>query len=289
MSVYDHKPMWAGAFCDPALSGGAVTRLELYSTPGRDGEAAATVTTATRVSAGVYRFEVPDVAPGRYWGVVTFTPSASAQPVTDTSVRVDLPTGQGLVGSPEQLADALSVPLPLSDAQRAAYAEEIRTAQADVAAYLNRPLIPSRTTLPSRTPYLGGDLNDLYTWGPHLDFDDVAEVAGYRANADGTYDVDVQIGLDGAKENSIVRYVIAHAAEALRQRPTAGGASGRRVTSVSAEGQSISYDAAPTAGQAGALPTLDSLKRLRRLTFQSVGRPAHAPWPYSPGRPRRWY
>ncbi|MYW67140.1 hypothetical protein GTY65_24175 [Streptomyces sp. SID8379] len=288
MSVYDHKPMWAGAFCDPAPAGGAVTRLALFSTPGRDGDAAATIATATRVRAGVYRFELPDVAPGRYWGVVTFTPSASAQPVTDTSVRLDLPTGQGLVGSPEQIADALGVPLPLSDTQRAAYAEEIRTAQADVAIYLNRPLVPSVTTIPGLTPRWTSELDDVDTWGG-LRFDDVAEVLSYRANPDGTYDVDFLVGLDGAKEDGVVRYVIAHAAEGIRQRPDGGGGSGRRVTSVSAEGQSISYDAAPTAGQAGALPTLDSLKRLRRLTFQSIGRPAHAPWPYSPGRTRRWY
>ncbi|GHG80212.1 hypothetical protein [Streptomyces griseocarneus] len=286
MSVYDHKPMWAGAHYDPAPSGGEVTRLDLYATPERDGPVVASAAPAVRLRAGVYRFDLPTVPPGRYWGAVTFTPNSAGQPVTDTSVRLDLPTGQGLVGSPEAVADTLGVPLPLTSAQRAAYEGEIRNAHADVAAYLNRPLVPTATTLRGVTPRWAGALDDIDAWLVHVD--DIAEVVSYRTNSDGTYDVDLLVGLNGAQEETVVRYVVAHAAESVRQRPDQSAGPGRRVSSVSAEGQSISYDAAPTTGQAGALPTIDSLNRLRRLVFQPLSRPSRAPWPYSSSRTRRW-
>ncbi|MFJ9416734.1 hypothetical protein ACIRPT_21430 [Streptomyces sp. NPDC101227] len=286
MSVYDHKPMWAGAHCDPAPAGGKVTRLDLYATPERDGSVVASAAPAVRLRAGVYRFDLPAVPPGRYWGAVTFTPNSAAQPVTDASVRLDLPTGQGLVGSPEAVADALGVPLPLTSAQRGAYEEEIRNAQADVAAYLNRTLVPTATTLRGVTPCWTDALDDIEAWPVHLD--DIAEVVSYRANPDGTYDVDLLVGLNGAQEETVVRYIVAHAAESVRQRPDQSVGPARRVSSVSAEGQSISYDSAPVAGQAGSLPTIDSLKRLRRLVFQPLSRPPRAPWPYSSSRTRRW-
>ncbi|MGI5337661.1 hypothetical protein ACQEVS_09820 [Streptomyces sp. CA-181903] len=114
MSVYDHKLMWAGAHYDPAPAGGQVMRLDLYATPQRDGSVVASAASAVRLRSGVYRFDLPTVAPGRYWGSVTFTPNRVGQPTTDTSVRLDLPTGQGLVGSPEAVADMLGVPLPLT-------------------------------------------------------------------------------------------------------------------------------------------------------------------------------
>ncbi|RLU86263.1 hypothetical protein CTZ27_25125 [Streptomyces griseocarneus] len=282
MSVYDHKPMWAGAHCDPDLAGGQVTRLDLYATPERDGPVIASVAPAVRLRAGVYRFDLPTVPPGRYWGAVTFTLNSAGRLVTDTSVRLDLPTGQGLVGSPEAVADTLGVPLPLTSSRRAAYEEEIRNAQADVAAYLNRPLVPTTTTLRGVTPRWTDTLDDIDTWPVHVD--DIAEVVSYRANPDGTYDVDLLVGLNGAQEEAVVRYVVAHAAESIRQRPDQSTGQGRRVSSVSAEGQSISYEAAPTTGQAGALPVINSLNRLRRLVFQPLSRPPRTPWPYSSSR-----
>lgn len=286
MSVYDYRPMWAGAHYDPAPADGEVTRLDLYRTPERDGPVVASAAPAVRLRAGVYRFALPTVTPGRYWGTVTFTPNPASQPVTDMAVRLDLPLGQGLVGSPEAVADALGVPLPLSSAQRSAYEEEIRNAQADVVAYINRPLVPTATTLRGVTPRWTDALDDTDAWPVHLD--DIAEVITYRANADCTYDVDLLVGLNGAQEETVVRYVVAHAAESARQRPDQSAGSGRRVSSVSAEGQSISYDSAPATGQAGAPPTINSLNRLRRLVFQPLTRPPRAPWPYSSSHMRRW-
>lgn len=289
MSVYDHTPMWAGAHYDPAQAGGEVTRLDLYATAERDGPVVASASPAVRLRTGVYRFVLPTVAPGRYWGAVTFTPHSGGQSVTDTSVRLDLPTGQGLVASPEAVGDALGIPLPLDSAQRSTYETEIRNAQADVAAYLGRTLVPTATTLRGITPSWTDRLDDADAW--HLTVDDFAEVISYRANADGTYDVDLLVGLNGAGEESVVRYVVAHAAECVRQRSEPGtGATtgpGRRVSSVSAEGQSVSYESAPAAGQAGAPPTMASLNKLRRLVFQPLSRPPRAPWPYSSSRTRR--
>ncbi|MFD7334926.1 hypothetical protein ACFV98_02835 [Streptomyces violascens] len=284
MSVYDHQPTWAGAHYDPAVAGGEVTRLDLYATPERNGTVVASATSAVRLRPGVYRFALPTLTPGRYWGAVTFTPSSGGQPVTDTSVRLDLPLGQGLIGSPESVADALGIPLTLTSAQRTAYEQALRDAQADVVAYLNRPVIPRVTTLPGVTPRWAHALDEPDAWPIHLD--DLTEVITYRANADGTYDVDLLVGLNGPQEETLARYVVAHAAESIRQRPDQNGG-GRRVTSVSAEGQSVSYETAPLPGQAGALPAIDSLKRLRRLTFQRIEGPPRAPWPYSSSR-HRW-
>lgn len=286
MSVYDHKPMWASAYYDPASAGGKVSRLDLYATPERDGPVVATAAPAVRLRAGVYRFELPTVPPGRYWGAVTFTPNATTQPVTDASVHLDLPRGQGLVASPEAVADTLGVPLPLTPSQRSTFEQEIRNAQADVTAYLNRALVPTARTLHGLSPRWRDALDDTEDWP--LDLDDFTEVVSYRDNGDGTYDVDLLVGLNGAKEEAVVRYVVAHAAESVRQRSDQTDGPGRRVSSVSAEGQSISYDSAPTVGQAGAPPTINSLNRLRRIVFQPLSRPPRAPWPYSTSRTRRW-
>lgn len=283
--VFDYEPMYGGAHYDPEPAGGAVSRLDLYGTADRSGPVVAAATTVTRLRPGVYRFDLPEVPAGRYWGMVTFTPSDGVQPVKDTSVRLDLPMGMGLVASPEAVADALGVPLPITAEQRSALETAIRNAQADVVGYLNRPVVPKAITLRAVTPFFTGDLDDADSW-PLPDQDDTVRVIAYRPHADGTYDVDFLVGLNGATEETIVRYVTAHAAESERQRPGGVGNSGRRVSSVSAEGQSISYEAAPTEGQAGALPALATLNRLRRRLYQPLNRPPRPPWPYSSSRGR---
>ncbi|WP_435059861.1 hypothetical protein [Streptomyces sp. bgisy060] len=286
MSLYDYRPVWAGAHYDPAQAGGTVNRLDLHATPDREGGPTASATPAVRLRPGVYRFTLPTLPPGRYWGTVTFAPDPTAQPVTDSSIVVDLPTGLGLVASPEAVADALGTALPLTSTQRTTYEGEIRNAQSDVATYLNRPIIPTVKTIRGIRPHWPDTLDDVDSWD--LSFDDVAEVVSYRPQADGTYDVDVAVGLNGATEQSIVRYVVAHAAEAIRQRPDQSGGHTRRVSSVSAEGQSISYESTPNSGQAGAPPSISSLNRLRRVVFQPMARAPRAPWPYSSSRTRRW-
>ncbi|QOV40156.1 hypothetical protein IM697_18185 [Streptomyces ferrugineus] len=285
MSTYDHKPMYGGAHYDPEPAGGQVTSLSLYDGPDRS-TLVAEVGPATRLRAGVYRFALPDVPPSRYWATVTFTPSEGTQPVKDQSVRLDLPLGLGLVTSPEAVAKELGVPLPLDAEQRDDLLTAIRKAQADVVAYLGQPAIPQLVTRTALTPYWhrDEDLGDPKSWP--FEADDLVQVSAYRPRGDGTYDVDFLVGFDGAAIDPVVRYVTTHAAESERNRPGGVGSQGRRVSSVSAEGQSISYESEPTTGQAGALPTLDSLSRWKRRLFAPLNQPARPPWPYSSSRGR---
>ncbi|MYX26754.1 hypothetical protein GTY75_08735 [Streptomyces sp. SID8381] len=288
MTTYDYRPVWAGAVCDPATAGGSVDRIDLYDSPDRTGSPIATSGPAERIREAVYRFTLPDsLADGRYWCVVTFRPSPTLT-ATDRTVRVDLPRGTGLIASAEQVADELGVTLPLTAAQRERYWTKIRAAQADVSSYLGRPLVPTPRQLLNVTPLWGYALNDPQAWPIHH-FDDVVTVLGHVDNLDGTFSVNLLVGLDAAAEEPIVRYVVAHAAEAIRNDPAAPESGTRRVTSVSAEGQSISYDSAPQTGQVGAPPTLDSLASYRPRLFRTIAAAPTAPWPYG-GRHyrRRW-
>ncbi|MFE7072562.1 hypothetical protein ACFU96_21025 [Streptomyces sp. NPDC057620] len=283
--MFDYRPMYGGAYYDPEPAGGQVNSVSLYDGPDRT-TLVAGAGPAARLRAGVYRFALPDVPPGRYWATVAFTPSEGAQPVKDESVRLDLPLGLGLVTSPEAVAKELGVPLPLDAEQRDDLLTAIRKAQADVVGYLGQPVIPQLVTRTALTPRWGRDdqLEDADSWP--FDVDDLVQVFAYRDRGDGTYDVDFRVGLDGAAVDPVVRYVTTHAAESERLRPGGVGSQGRRVSSVSAEGQSISYESAPTTGQAGALPELSSLSRWKRRLFQPLNRPVRPPFPYSSIRGR---
>lgn len=285
MTVYDYTPVYGGAAIDPDANGGEVTRIDLYGSPERSGTPATTAGPAVRLRATAYRFTLPDLADGRYWCTVTFTPAKGMQPVTDRTVKVDFPLGTGLLASAEQIADKLKVPLPLTAQQREDYRDAIADAQSDVAGHLMQPLLPQPRTLSAVQPQSRYDLYDRRAW-PLSDVDDVVTVVSYTEIEDGTYDVQVRIGLDGAAEKPIVRYVIAHAVESIRNNPNAAenSGAGRRVTSLSAEGQSISYDSAPAEGQAGALPTLASLDGYRKRVFRPIPVVPATPWPYGRGR-----
>jgi hypothetical protein len=288
VTVYEYMPVYGGSAYDPGTSGGQVTRIDLYSSPERSGTPAATAGPAVRLRATAYRFTMPDLPDGRYWCTVTFTPGKDIPAVADRTVKVDYPLGTGLLASPEQIADKLGVPLPLTAQQREAFRDAIADAQSDVAGYLGRPLVPRPRTLTAVQPFYGFDLNDPRSW-PVPDMDDAVHVVSYKETADGAYDVRLLVGLNAAAERPIVRYIVAHAVETIRNSPDSGSGGGRRVTSVSAEGQSISYDSAPVAGQAGALPALDSLAGYRKLVYRPIPVVAASPWPYGHGRRyRRW-
>ncbi|MFB8026017.1 MULTISPECIES: hypothetical protein [unclassified Streptomyces] len=291
MTVYDYQPVWAGALYDPAPAGGQVSRIDLYDNPGRTGDIVATAGPAVRLRAQAYRFTLSgDLADGRYWCTVTVIPSEGQTPTIDRTVRVDFPLGTGLLVSAEQIADKLGTSLPLTAAQRERYRDAITEAQADIVGYLNRPLIPQARLLRSVRPRYeyGYSLDDARAW-PVTDIDDVVTVVSHAENEDGTYDVQLLVGLDGAAEKPITRYLVAHATESIRNGPGDEGEAGRRVTSVSAEGQSLSYEAAPAVGQAGALPALESLSGFRKLLYRPIPVPPAAPWPYGRGRRyNRW-
>jgi hypothetical protein len=278
-------PVYGGSAFDPGPSGGEVSRIDLYNFPERSGTPAATAGPAVRLRATAYRFTLPDMPDGRYWCTVTFTPGKDLPPVTDRTVKVDFPLGTGLLASAEQIADKLKIPLPLTAQQREEFRDAIADAQSDVAGYLMQPLVPQPRTLAAVYPLYGYDLHDPRAW-PLRNVDDVVTVAGYSENEDGTYDVQLLLGLNAAAEPPIVRYVIAHAVEAIRNDPAGSpdGSAGRRVTSLSAEGQSVSYDSAPTEGQAGALPVLASLAGYRKRVYRPIPVVPAAPWPYGRGR-----
>lgn len=289
MAVYDYQPVWSGAWCDPAAVGGKVERLDLYAGPERTGPVVATAGPAVRVGDGRYRFTLPDsVADGRYWCTVSFYPAKDAPVALDRTVHVDLPRGNGLIVSAEEIAEELGVALPITAVQREHFWRAIRKAQADVTGYLGRPIVPAPRVLPRERPVFGYDLDDSRAWLIDQG-DDVVTVVSHIDNLDGTYGVQILTGLDGASEEPIRRYVIAHAAETVRNDPALSQDGTRRVTSVSAEGQSISYDSAPLPGQAGSAPSIDSLSGYRRRLFRPIAAAPGAPWPYSGGRRyRRW-
>jgi hypothetical protein len=107
MPIYDHEPMWAGAHYDPGPAGGEVPRLALFGTPDRSGPVLAEAGPATRLREGVYRFNLDDLPPGRYYGIVTFTPTASAEPVKDRTVQLDAPLGTSLAAAWPHILDTL--------------------------------------------------------------------------------------------------------------------------------------------------------------------------------------
>ncbi|MEW1657833.1 hypothetical protein [Streptomyces sp. NPDC093707] len=289
MTVYDYRPVWAGATCDPVPHGGSVDRIELFATPERDGPAVASAGPAVRVREQVYRFALPDsLQNGRYWCAVSFQPTKDVPATVDRTVRLDLPRGSGLLASAEEVADELGLPLPLTAAQREHLWTRIRQAQADVSGYLCRPLIPAPLRLEGVTPLYGIPLDDPHAWPTPQGLDDVVSVSSYAATADGTYTVELLVGVDGSAEEPIVRYVVAHAAEALRNDPSSPAGGSRRVTSVSAEGQSVSYDTAPLTGQVGALPVLDSLSGYRLRLYRPIATATPTPWPYGRRSRRRW-
>lgn len=286
MTSLDYTPTLDGEPYDPAPAGGSVGPLALFTSPARSGEPFLTVTTPSALGDAVYRFEIPEPPPGRYWLSITWSKDGGSEPYIDRSEHIDLPILPGRVCSPEDVALKLKVALPLSDEQRETLEVAIEDAQADVEGYLNRPLAePRHEVAQRRYPVFGAqDLRDYRSWPGLIDlYDDRVKVESWTDNGDGSYDVKVLVGLDGAAERPIVRYVVAHAAESVRTDPSSGMGK-RRVTSVSAEGQSVSYEKGAAAeGSAGALPTLKSLARYRRLSAFSRPSGATPPWPYRGG------
>lgn len=184
-----------------------------------------------------------------------------------------------LVVTPAEVATALGLPNPSED-ELERVAEAIADAQADVEEYLNRPLIPHAATLTGISPLFGADLDSYKAWPDAEQFDDDITVKTRTANPDGTYDVEFLVGLDGPNTRGIVRYVKAHAVRGLREDEAYGFPLKRVVTSLSADGQSITFVPRPDAeGAPGALPTMKSLRRHRRYSVFQRGRAVGDMWP----------
>lgn len=268
-----------------------VAVIELFDDPGRDDYDGGVFAEATvrRLMPFVYRFTFTEpLTPGRYWTTVTWTP-ADAGDQQSTDGRVDLPSDPTTVCSVEDVAVRLGVTLPVTATQREMIGDRIREAQADVEGYLNRPLVAVARTLAGVWPQPPYDLTDYRAW-PVAQFDDFVEVLGAALNDDSTYDVSVLVGLDGRRDPSVVRYVTAHAVETLRNDPSSGMGT-HAVSSVSADGQSVSYADVSTAtmtsnaGQPGSVPNIKTLSRLRRMAVYRRPTGHREPWPYGFGAP----
>lgn len=250
MSNLDYSPALDGASVDPddGVAGGSVDTLALYPVADRSGAPTATYGPAARISAGRYRFTVPDTVTGRYWPRVLWTEAAAAVQRTDDLPHIDLPIRDWLVTSPESIATRLGMPLPITVSQREILSDVILDAQAAVEAYLGRPIIPA-TYVDRRIWPSGGRW--VLSQSPVLDV--VSEVEEVDENSAGTgyWLVTYRAGLDvrgDPQYGPIMRVLRAHAVEhpeSIRLWRTVGhgsAAGDRRTKTLSAEGQSVTYE-----------------------------------------------
>jgi hypothetical protein len=244
----DYTPALDGLPVDPSTLGGSVDTLKLYATATHTEPPTASVGAAVRVSAGLYRFTISDSLTGRFYPRVGWTPSVDDDPVTDDLPYVDLPVRADLVLSPEDLAVRLGLALPINAALRETLTSVLLDAQDDVVAYLGRPILPAvytdRRTWPAGGAWTLSNSPVLSVLSEVEELDDAGTATGYWL-------VTYQAGLDVRGDPTyrpIRRVLLAHAAEhptSVRLWSSAGdGTAGgdRRVKSVGAEGQSVSYE-----------------------------------------------
>lgn len=193
--------------------------------------------------------------------------------------------GEPLVVSADDVARRIGLPRPLSADDRWLLEESIRDQQSIAETYLGVPIVPTTVTEGGRWPTGGG-------W--QLTYEPVIQVLGAEAEIDpatslstGSYAVTYVWGLDAAAGGAlepIRRWVLAHAGatpEARRLVRVAAVGSARSITSLSAEGQSVSYSAEGTGGSNRVdalvdefgLPTLRTLDRWRRANRRIYQRP----------------
>lgn len=256
----------------------------------------------------MYRTEIRDTAPtelpltslgggrwsvdttgliSRWYPTVVFTQAGGPEQTLNLPY-VDLPEVPDLIVSPETLARKAKIPLPLSEEDREQIIECIRDAQADVVGYLNRAIVPSPYTETGRYD-VGGQWNLTPLDDPIIEITSViAETSGGQPT--GLFTIAYTAGLDAKNDpalSPIRRYVTAAAMnspEFTLLWKTATKAKGD-IKSVTTEGQSISYDK-PTLGgggkgQAGEIPSLDSVGFWRRLSVYQRKTEHRAPWPYT--------
>lgn len=197
------------------------------------------------------------------------------------------PVDPPLVVTPERLAAAAGIDT-LTPSHRDIVIDAILDAQADVEAYLGQPILRVPRTETGRYPWAdgwnlagGGDGSVTVT-------SVTPETAPTTGALTGYFTVTYLVGLDAAADPTlrpIVRYVTAHALNSpgfVRLWRTVTSAQGV-VKSLSAEGQSVSFDTPtlgggggkPGSGEPGSLPTLASLDRWRvagRRVYQAASR-----------------
>jgi hypothetical protein len=280
--VVQYQPTMAGVPYDPVVSGGAVLSLRLYGNPERTGTIVADVLDPTRVpGTPTWQFTVDGVPDGRYWLTVRWRPSETASDVLDQTGHVDVPVTADLLVSAEDVAQILHLPLPIDAATRFSLHQYIRDAQGSVEGAIGA-IFPTVRVVHG-VYGTGGDPSDPATWfsDPYL----VGRILSAAANDDGTHDITYTYGLDGAAEAPIRLYVKYHAAALFAGSSEGIARLGRRMTSLSVEGQSASFAAGPDAAPGGMLakpPTLEGLvaryrsakpKAFQRATVSPMYRP----------------
>jgi len=152
-----------------------------------------------------------------------------------------------------------------------------------VEAEIGRSPFAKQVTLARRYPVtFRYPLEDERSWDLYDELGDAYRVIAATPDSEGSYTLDLLVGLDGPNERPIVRFVTAHAEQSVRGNPALKHLYARKVTSVSAEGQSINYgDSAPGKQDAGAGPDLTSLRRYKRVALHKVEGRMDPPWPMS--------
>ncbi len=190
----------------------------------------------------------------------------------------------------DHLARRLGLPVPVTDPEVAfTLSEAIADRQAVVESYLGIPVTPVEFTESGLWPLMQGwDLANE----PVVAITSTVAELNDASLPTGRFTITYTAGLDGAngvQYAPIRRWVLAHAAasvEVRRMLRAVSPATGRVIKSLSAEGQSVSYDddlaqagGASVTGQLAAatdglgLPTLASLDRWRRANRRSYSRP----------------
>lgn len=276
---------------DPVDDGGSVGQLLLRYLPGDTLVPHSTIPgPATKTSDGVYEWTLPaGLVEQRYWPVVTYDPDGTGD-ITAEQDGVDLPGWETTrrVVTPWDVAVAVGLTLPLTDIQRIRLSAAIDRAQAKVGDYLNRPLLPEARTFTHRQPLTGYELTDPAAW-PDVkrEADDTIDVTAVTV-VDYSYTVDVLVGLNAATDprlQAVRDWIIADAAGQMVAATGDARLGTREVTSVSADGQSVSYQQAGTqatgdTGVAGGKPELRALRKWRRMPVHQRVTYKTAPWPY---------
>jgi len=172
-------------------------------------------------------------------------------------------------------------PSALSDLERELIEDYIVDGADAVEAEIGRSPFAQQVTLTRRHPVsLRYPLDDARAWDLYDELGDTYKVLTATADTEGSYTLDLLVGLDGQNERPIVRFVTAHAEASVRANPGLKHLYARKVTSVSAEGQSISYgDEKPAKQDAGAGPDLSTLRRYKRAAVHKVTGRMDPPWP----------
>ena len=189
----------------------------------------------------------------------------------------------GYVASTEEVARKVGLdPDALTDDQETAILDAILDAQSQVQAFLNREsLFQTARSITDQYPDTTYELTDWHAWPDVLAaVDDDFTVVSSAIQADGWYTVSVLTGIDARTITPIRRWIVRTAAEQLRSDPDSAIGT-RRVSSLSAEGQSISYEKGSEAqGTPGNVPPLDSLARWRRPVIYRRTTVSAGAWPY---------